>query len=141
MRVSALSTIIETEPVGGPLQGRFLNCVVAGETDAAPAELLRRLKEIERAMGRPERQERWSPRVIDLDVLFYGHQIVQGPTLTVPHPRLHQRRFVLEPLAQLAPTLMHPVLRKTVADLLAALPKRLSSACRIPPARGTAAGA
>ena len=122
IHLGALSTIRETNPVGGPPQGRYLNCVVEIQTDAAPAELLRLLKRIEREMGRPANDERWGPRIIDLDLLFHGDRTIHSPTLTIPHPLLHERRFVLEPLAQLAPSLMHPVLHKTIAELLAALP-------------------
>jgi 2-amino-4-hydroxy-6-hydroxymethyldihydropteridine diphosphokinase len=120
--VTALSTILETDSVGGPPQGRYLNCVVEAQTDAAPDDLLRLLKRIERMIGRPVQEERWGPRIIDLDILLYGDAAISTPALTIPHPEMHRRRFVLEPLAQIAPAAVHPVLRKTIAELLAGLP-------------------
>ena len=118
LRVTAMSTIFETEPVGGPPQGRFLNCVVEARTALAPQPLLARLQSIETALGRAPSPVRWGPRVIDLDILLYDDRIVNAPHLTIPHPRLHERRFMLEPLAQLAPDLTHPMLQRTIAELL-----------------------
>jgi 2-amino-4-hydroxy-6-hydroxymethyldihydropteridine diphosphokinase len=113
------STVRETEPVGVRDQPRFLNAVAAIETDLAPRELLERLLEIERALGRERSgEERWGPRVIDLDLLLYGDEVINEPGLTVPHPRLAERRFVLEPLAELDPALRLPDGR-AVRDLLA----------------------
>ena len=122
MRVTALSTMAETEPVGGPPQGRYLNCVVEVQTNATPIELLHTLKTIERTMGRPAQDERWGPRVIDLDILLYDDATLSTPELTIPHPEMHRRRFVLAPLVQIAPNVLHPVLRQPAAALLAALP-------------------
>ena len=122
MRVTALSTILETEPVGGPPQGRYLNCVVEIRTDATPVELFHALKQIERTMGRPAQDARWGPRIIDLDILLYDDATISTPELTIPHPEMHRRRFVLAPLAQIAPDIMHPVLRQTATALLATLP-------------------
>jgi 2-amino-4-hydroxy-6-hydroxymethyldihydropteridine diphosphokinase len=105
--VVALSEIRETDPVGPVEQGPFLNGAVRIETDLAPRELLERLLAVEERLGRV-RRERWGPRTIDLDLLLYGDDVVDEPGLTVPHPRLHERRFALEPLSDLAPSLEIP---------------------------------
>ena len=105
--VVAVSRLLETDPVGVTDQPRFLNGVAALETDLSARELLDRLLEIERELGR-ERRERWGPRTIDLDLLLYGEETVDEPGLTVPHPRLHERRFALEPLAELEPDALIP---------------------------------
>lgn len=116
-----LSRVHETEPVGGPSgQGRYLNAVAQVETTLEPHALLAELRRIETGAGR-ERRERWGPRTLDLDLLLYDDRVIDSPDLTVPHPRLHERRFVLEPLAELAPELVHPVLRRTITELLAAV--------------------
>ncbi len=119
VRVLRISPLYETAPVGGPAgQGPYLNAVAEVETDLGPRELLATLLGIEQSLGRV-RQERDGPRTIDLDLLFHGDRVLDEPDLVVPHPRLHQRLFVLRPLADLAPGLLHPVERRTVADLLA----------------------
>jgi 2-amino-4-hydroxy-6-hydroxymethyldihydropteridine diphosphokinase len=105
--VVAVSEIRETDPVGPVEQGPFLNGAVRIETDLAPRELLDRLLAVEERLGRV-RRERWGPRPIDLDLLLYGDDVVDEPGLTVPHPRLHERRFALEPLSDLAPSLEIP---------------------------------
>lgn len=97
-----VSSLYETAPVGGPEQGPYLNAVVVIETELPVRDLLARCLEIEREHGR-ERRERWGPRTLDLDVLLYGQQLVTGPDLTVPHPRMTERRFVLEPLLEAWP--------------------------------------
>jgi 2-amino-4-hydroxy-6-hydroxymethyldihydropteridine diphosphokinase len=117
--VVAVSTLRETDPVGVTDQPRFLNGVAAVETELSPRELLESLLAVERQLGR-ERRERWGPRTIDLDLLLYGGEELEEPGLTVPHPLLHERRFVLEPLADLAPGLVVPG-RGRVEDLLAEL--------------------
>jgi 2-amino-4-hydroxy-6-hydroxymethyldihydropteridine diphosphokinase len=114
------SPIYETPPWGLADQPPFLNMVVRGETDLEPAVLLKHLKRLETKLGRVA-AIRWGPRLIDLDILFYDDIILDLPGLTVPHPRLHERAFVLVPLADLAPDLVHPVFGKPVRDLLAAV--------------------
>jgi 2-amino-4-hydroxy-6-hydroxymethyldihydropteridine diphosphokinase len=114
-RLVAVSSSYVTSPVG-PRQPDFFNAVAKFMTIRRPEEVLADVKGIERAMGRrPAR--RWGPRIIDLDVLFYGRTVCAAPQLTLPHPRLHERRFVLEPLAELSPGLVHPLLRTTVRRL------------------------
>jgi 2-amino-4-hydroxy-6-hydroxymethyldihydropteridine diphosphokinase len=119
IEVTAVSEIRETEPVGPVEQGPFLNGAVRIETDLGPRDLLERLLAVEQRFGRV-REERWGPRTIDLDLLLYGDEILDEPGLTVPHPRLHERRFALEPLADLAPSLEIPG-RGRISVLLAEL--------------------
>jgi 2-amino-4-hydroxy-6-hydroxymethyldihydropteridine diphosphokinase len=119
VEVVAVSQLRETEPVGIVDQPVFLNGAVALETDLGPRQLLDRLLEIERELGRV-RTERWGPRTVDLDLLVYGSEVVDEPGLAVPHPRLHERRFALEPLAELDPELVVPG-RGDVSALVAAL--------------------
>ncbi|MEO8290521.1 MAG: 2-amino-4-hydroxy-6-hydroxymethyldihydropteridine diphosphokinase [Gaiellaceae bacterium] len=107
--LQGVSTVRDTEPVGVTGQPRFLNAVAAVETDLGARELLECLLAIERGLGRDRSgEERWGPRVIDLDLLLYGSEVIDEPGLTVPHPRLAERRFVLEPLAELDPALRLP---------------------------------
>ena len=116
----AVSSLYETEPVadaGAPGECWFLNGVAQIETDVTPRSLLAVCREIERSLGR-DPEHRSGPRTIDLDLLFHGDRVFQDQELTVPHPRLHLRRFVLEPLVELEPTLVHPLLKQTVAQLL-----------------------
>jgi 2-amino-4-hydroxy-6-hydroxymethyldihydropteridine diphosphokinase len=109
IEVVAVSSLFETEPVGYLNQPRFLNGAAALETELAPRELLERLLQVERRLGRVRGEgPRFGPRTIDLDLLLYGDEIVEEPGLTVPHPRLHERRFALEPLAELDPALEIP---------------------------------
>ena len=120
LEVVAVSALRETDPVGYVEQPRFLNGVAAVETELAPRELIARLLAVERALGRTRGGPRWGPRTIDLDLLGHGSEVVNEPGVTVPHPRLAERRFVLEPLAELEPGLVVPG-AGPVATLLASL--------------------
>lgn len=119
VRVLRSSSIYETEPVDLLAQPWFLNCVVEAETSLAPRPLLDQLQAIERNLGSKKLVPR-GPRIIDLDVLFYETAVIHSAEMEIPHPRLAERRFVLVPLAELAPELRHPVLCMTAAELLAA---------------------
>jgi 2-amino-4-hydroxy-6-hydroxymethyldihydropteridine diphosphokinase len=130
------SSFYETEPVDYLAQPWFLNCVVEAETSLAPRPLVEALQSIERNLGSRKLIPR-GPRIVDLDVLFYGDAVIREPIIEIPHPRLAERRFVLVPLAELAPGIQHPVLHKSVDELLAATADR--SAVRLwHPARDTA---
>jgi 2-amino-4-hydroxy-6-hydroxymethyldihydropteridine diphosphokinase len=119
--VKATSSFYETEPVDFRDQPWFLNCVVALETGKTPRELLAHALAIEEKMGRRRTRDK-GPRTIDIDILLYGDRVIDEPGLKIPHPAMHERRFVLEPLAEIAPEAFHPVLRKTGRELLIALP-------------------
>lgn len=116
--VDRVSSIYETEPVDYQDQPWFLNCVVEAETDMEPRALLQALRAIESQMG-SKKEFAKGPRKIDLDILLYGSETIDAPELQVPHPRLHLRRFVLTPLAEIAPSLKHPTWNATAAQLLA----------------------
>lgn len=115
------SAIYETEPWGITDQPAFLNQVLELRTTLPPEELLRIVLNIEHELGRV-RYERWGARIIDIDLLYFGHIVLDGARLTLPHPRIQDRRFVLAPLAEVAPDFMHPVLNKTSLALLAECP-------------------
>jgi len=116
--VLAESHVYETPPWGFEDQPAFLNLVVKAETELEPEPLLKYLKQLEVELGR-EQNFRWGPRLIDLDILFYDDLVLDSPPLVIPHPRLHERAFVLVPLADVAPDLIHPVFQRSVSDLLA----------------------
>lgn len=115
-----ISSLYETEPVGYEEQGWFLNGVVAIETGLSVHELLPLLKKVERDVGRQHRA-RWRPREVDLDLLIYDQCSINTPNLTVPHPEMHQRSFVLVPFAEIAPTMLHPILGQNIRTLLSNL--------------------
>lgn len=118
-RVSALSSFYESEPWGFVSDNIFLNAAAAVETELEPLEVLGRIKEIERELGRVKKtSERYEDRPVDIDILFYGDAVINLPELTVPHPLMLMRRFVMEPLAEIAPGFVHPVAGKSVAELL-----------------------
>jgi 2-amino-4-hydroxy-6-hydroxymethyldihydropteridine diphosphokinase len=110
------SLFYETEPIGGPEQPPFINCVAEIKTTFLPKDLLEYLKELETKMGRVKTIH-WGPRVIDFDILFFGNLIIDTINLKIPHPLCHKRRFVLEPMGEIAPNLIHPVLKKSIREL------------------------
>ena len=116
-KIAAASSLYQTEAWGRHNQPDFLNQVLRLETKLTAPELLKALLQIEEDMGR-RRTQKNDPRIIDIDILFYDEEVIDQPELTVPHPLLQVRRFVLAPLAELAPTLLHPVLHKTISQLL-----------------------
>ena len=126
--MTACSSLFKTEPVGVTEQDWYVNCISQVTTTQHPSQLLKGLMKIESAMGRV-RKKRWEARIIDLDILMFGQEIIESNNLVIPHPLLHKRRFVLEPLVQLAPDLVHPALKLTIRQLLNKLP--------VPPYGGT----
>ncbi|HCL80289.1 MAG TPA: 2-amino-4-hydroxy-6-hydroxymethyldihydropteridine diphosphokinase [Synergistaceae bacterium] len=133
IRIAAASDVFETPPWGVQDQPLFLNACLVAETDCSPEELLALLKETEEALGRRP-GERWGPREIDLDILFYGQEMVQTETLTVPHKEMANRGFVLLPLEQIAPTWRHPGNGCTVREMAERLPdseRRLVRICAL----------
>jgi 2-amino-4-hydroxy-6-hydroxymethyldihydropteridine diphosphokinase len=118
--VTALSSTYETEPLEIREQPWFLNCAVALQTELMPKQLLARIQSIEHELGRRRAQKK-GPRTIDIDILLFGNAVIETAELVVPHPALHERRFVLEPLAEIAPEVRHPVFKKTIREMRDAL--------------------
>ena len=119
-KLHATSSLYRTEPVGLPNQGWFLNAAVVLETTFLPEDLLQKFKKIEKELGRTPTSQS-GPREIDLDLLLYDEMVMQTKTLTVPHPRMHERAFVLLPLSEIAPEVTHPLLKKTIVEILATI--------------------
>lgn len=119
--VVAMSKVRTTAPVGGPPQPDYRNAAALADTHLPPRKLLAAMQRAEERVGRRPGGERWGPRAVDVDLLLYGDEVVDEPDLKVPHPRMAERRFVLEPAAEIAPEMVHPVLGKTVRELLESL--------------------
>jgi len=119
--VTARAGTYKTAPVDYTDQDWFVNTAVRIETDLSPADLLTRLKQIERDAGRDKKGIRFGPRILDLDIIFYDELVLRTETLDIPHPRMHKRRFVLRPICDIDPTVMHPTLKLPVKSLLAAI--------------------
>ncbi len=125
LRILRSSSVYETEPLEFRAQGWFLNLVLEAESGLFPLQLLHTIQRVEKDLGR-RRIVAKGPRSIDIDILLLGKFVVETPDLVIPHPRMHERRFVLEPMAELAPEFRHPVLRRTMRDLLAATAGQVS---------------
>jgi len=129
IKVLRVSRLIETAPYGVTDQPPFLNCALEAETELSPQETLKATSSIEKTLGRV-RIKRWGPRVIDIDIIFYGSEVISVPGLTVPHPDMQNRTFVLGPLCELNPAFVHPVLKLSLEELL----RRLTE--KAPPPQG-----
>ncbi len=119
--VVAVSAFYDTEPVDVTAQPWFLNCAVKLDTEKMPRQLIAAILAIEQSMGRQRKQPK-APRIIDIDILLFGGSVIEIPSLTVPHPHLHERRFVLDPLAEIAPDARHPIFKRSIRELREALP-------------------
>jgi len=117
----AISSFYETVPIDVVLQPWFLSCAVKLDTEKMPRQLITAILSLEQDMGRQRKQQK-APRTIDIDILLFGSSIIEIPSLTIPHPRMHERRFVLEPLAEIAPDARHPIFKRTIRELREALP-------------------
>jgi len=115
--VQKKSKIIETDPIEYRNQPRFLNCIILIQTSDEPLSLLHKIENIENVLGR-KRTIRFGPRTIDIDIIFYDDLVFSSEKLIIPHPRMHERLFVLEPLLEINPNLMHPILKKTIRELI-----------------------
>lgn len=125
VKLKRCSSMFETEPWGNAEQEKFLNCVAWMETILPPRELMNEILSIETKMGR-QRKAKWEPRIIDIDILFYADRIVNEDGLVIPHPEMHKRKFVLEPLAEIVADFVHPVIENSVRELLAECNDELS---------------
>ena len=130
LRVIGKSSVYDTEPMENPAQPRFLNMVCQAKTTLKPEDLLTLAKGIEKKIGRlPSRPN--SPRPIDIDILFYGDKVINTPELKIPHPRMNYRAFVLVPLAEIAPTMVHPVNKKTAKEMLGEIKKGVQEVLKL----------
>lgn len=122
LALDALSPFYRTEPVGVEGQSWYINAVLSISTSLSSSELISEILGVEKVMGRKRTGTRWESRIIDLDILLIGDEIINDKNLTVPHPRMHTRRFVMAPMADIAPDLIHPILGKTMAEILNEIP-------------------